>query len=484
MYVNRITTIHYSFAMMKVLLSILFVFFASLQNEALGQSPGSLDLSFDPGTGANGLVLAAAIQTDGKILIGGGFTSYNGTSRNGIARLTADGSLDSSFDPGAGANPVHSISIQSDGKIIIGGTFHSYNGTPCHFIARLNEDGSLDPTFDTSQGVDWVGSIGVLATAIQSDGKILIGGFFFSFNGSPINGIARLNLDGSLDPSFDSGTGVGNDGAEENVETVAIQSDGKIIIGGKFYFYDGTPRYCLARLNEDGSLDASFDPGESSYSVLSTVLQNDGKILIGDRSIKRIRRLHQDGSLDTTFDPGSGASGPSIRAIAIQGDGKILAGGEFWSFNGTPRNNIARLNEDGSLDLGFDPGTGVNSSVYVSAIQSDGRVVIGGWFSSYNGTPRNRIARLYCDLAVHINDAVSKEFSIYPNPAATSVSVVIREQSGRAELVLRNALGQEIMHSTVVVGRNEVPLSGLASGLYAVEVNTSTWRRTQWLIVE
>lgn len=132
-------------------------------------------------------------------MIGGGFTAFNGASRNYIARLNADGSLDTSFNPGTGRNRwVDTTAIQADGKILIGGDFTSYNGTSINRIARLNEDGSLDTSFNPGTGAgNWV-----FTTALQPDGKILIGGFFTSYNSISRSGIARLNADGSLETSF------------------------------------------------------------------------------------------------------------------------------------------------------------------------------------------------------------------------------------------------------------------------------------------
>ncbi len=195
--------------------------------------PGSIDTSFNPtdigfsfGNAANATIETISIQSDGKIMFGGGFTSYNGTGRKYIARLNADGSLDSSFNPGTGANgDVRKISIQSDGKIMIGGSFTSYNGTGRNYIARLNADGSLDASFNPGTGAN--GSVRTIS--IQSDGKIMIGGSFTSYNGTGRNYIARLNADGSLDASFNPGTG-----ANSTVYSTSIQSNGKIIIGGQF----------------------------------------------------------------------------------------------------------------------------------------------------------------------------------------------------------------------------------------------------------
>ena len=357
---------------------------------------GSLDTGFDPGTGAGGTVGAIAVQANGKIIIGGVFTSYNGTALNRIARLNADGSLDTSFDPGTGANnTVRSIAVQTDGKIIIGGVFTIYNGTGRNFIARLNADGSLDTSFDPGTGAN----SSIESIAVQADGKIIIGGFFTTNNGIARNRIARLNADGSLDTSFDPGTG-----ANGTVRSIAVQADGKIITGGSFTSYNGTARNFIARLNADGTLDSGFDPGSgSSNSVECITVQTDGKIIIGGMFTSyngtgrnRIARLNADGSLDVGFDPGTGALG-SVLTIAVQVDGKVIIGGGFSLYNNIGRGNIARLNADGSLDAGFDLNTGANGTVECTAVQANGKIVIGGSFTNYNGIGRLFIARLNAD---------------------------------------------------------------------------------------
>lgn len=359
---------------------------------------GTLDTSFNPGTGPAGSVRAVSIQSDGKIIIGGDFTSYNGTGRNRIARLNTDGSLDTSFDPGAGANDwVWSISIQSDGQIIIGGDFTSYSGIGRNRIARLSSNGSLDTSFNPGTGANnWVWS-----TSIQSDGRIIIGGDFTSCNGADRNGVARLNTNGSLDASFNPGTGPNG-----TVRSTTIQSDGKIILGGRFTSFNGRNRNRIARLNTNGSLDISFNSGTAGndYGNISSIsIQDNGKIIIGglftsyqETGSDNIARLNTDGSLDTSFNPGAGTNG-LLWTISIQSDGKIIVGGGIFSYTGLSRNNVFRLHADGSLDISFNPGTGVSGTVYSTSIQDDGKIIIGGWFDSYNGTGINNIARLNTD---------------------------------------------------------------------------------------
>jgi uncharacterized delta-60 repeat protein len=201
---------------------------------------GALDLTFNVGTGASSWVSNIVLQPDGKIIIGGGFTTYNGTARNYIARLNADGTLDSSFNPGAGANStVYSIALQPDGKILIGGQFTTYYDTNRNGVARLNSDGTLDSSFNPGGGANGT----VTSIALQPDGMIIIGGNFTTYNGTARNRIARLKADGTLDTIFNPGIG-----ANFDINTTTIQPDGMIVIGGNFTSYNGVTRNYLARL--------------------------------------------------------------------------------------------------------------------------------------------------------------------------------------------------------------------------------------------
>jgi uncharacterized delta-60 repeat protein len=360
-------------------------------------SAGTLDLGFNPGTGANNNVYTSAVQADGKIIIGGDFATVNAVARSKIARLNIDGSVDMGFNPGTGANNiVYTSAVQADGKVIIGGDFATVNGVARNKIARLNVDGSVDMGFNPGSGA----SSTVRTCALQADGKIIIGGIFPTVNGVARNRIARLNVDGSLDLSFNPSAS-----ASDVVYDIAVQPDGKIIIGGEFTGVNGVVRKRIARLYADGSLDLSFNPGTGVdgyyHHVYTIAVQADGKIIIGgnfntvnDVAIDRIARLNADGSVDLSFNHGTGANN-TVRAIAVQPDGKIIIGGGFTTVNGVARNYIMRLNADGIADSSFNPGTGANDWVSTIAVLHDGRIVIGGDFTTFNGVTRNRIARVH-----------------------------------------------------------------------------------------
>jgi len=357
---------------------------------------GTTDHTFLNGmSGASSTVTSVALQPDGKVLIGGWFTTVNGVSRNRIARLNVDGSLDTSFQEGmtGAAGEVRSVALQPDGKVLIGGTFTTVNGVSRNRIGRLNVDGSLDTSFLNGM----TGATGeVNPVVLQPDGKVLIGGFFTTVNGVSRNRIARLNADGGLDTSFQDAMS----GANNPVYSLDLQPDGKVLIGGFFTMVNGVTRNRVARLNADGSLDTSFVP-IGYTTIYSVAVQADGKVLIAGTlssfPLVAIARLNDDGSLDTTFLNGMDGPDGSVASVTLQPDGKVLIAGGFTMVNGVSRSRIARLNADGSLDTSFLNGTNGGASPTSVALQPGGQVLIGGYFTTVNGVSRNRIARLNAD---------------------------------------------------------------------------------------
>ena len=264
---TKVTFIHHLLFCSELLAILLY-------SNIINAQPGSNDPTFNPGTSANGDVSTTAIQADGKIIIGGDFTTYGGVNRTRIARLNTDGTLDATFNPGTGADAiVYTSAVQSNGKIIIGGDFSNYNGTGQKYIARLNTDGTLDGTFAIGTGTTGT----IWTTLIQSNGKIIIGGNFTSYNGTARNNIARLNTDGTIDATFNPGSG-----ANSYIRSVSVQSDGKIIIGGAFTLYNTVVRNYVARLLTNGGIDNTFLlSGGADNTIYSTAVQSDGKIIVG-----------------------------------------------------------------------------------------------------------------------------------------------------------------------------------------------------------
>jgi uncharacterized delta-60 repeat protein len=387
--------------------------------------------SFSIGSGFDGDVSSIAIQSDGKILAGGYFDTFTGSSQDGLIRLNSDGSKDTSFNIGSGfvGGVVFNVTTTSDGKIFVGGAFSSFSGSTQRLLAKLNSDGSKDSTFVS--GFPSSGGVGPIK--IQSDGKILVGGFFTSYSGSSQNHLIRLNSDGSKDTSFNIGTGFAGYG---EILTVEIQTDGKILAGGYFTSYSGESQNYLIRLNSDGSKDSSFNIGSGFNSgVSSIVIQSDGKILVGGgfttftgSTENKLIRLNSDGSKDTSFNIGSGFDS-DVSPIKIQSDGKILVGGYFSTFTGSSQNNLIRLNSNGSKDESFNIGTGFsaesNNNVSSIAIQSDGKILVGGGFTTYSGSSQNRLIKLNSDGSIFSGGAAP---SISGTTQVGSLAVGVTQQ--------------------------------------------------------
>ncbi len=244
------------------------------------------------------------MQPDNKAIVAGDFASYNGTSRSCIARAMTNGPVDPSFNPGTGANDgmISSLALLPDGsgKMMIGGTFQQYNGADRKYIARLNSNGLRDATFAPTQDPDGA----VWALAIGTSNQVVIAGDFTMIGEVPRAHIARYNADGSLDLSFDPGANAPDD----TVWCLALQPDGKVVIGGWFTHLGGQALAGLARLNADGSADTAFNANL-----------------------------------------GFGVDG-TVYAVAVQGGTKIVIGGEFQNVGIAQRTRIARLNSDGTVD--------------------------------------------------------------------------------------------------------------------------------------
>ncbi|MBL6763840.1 MAG: immunoglobulin domain-containing protein, partial [Verrucomicrobiae bacterium] len=350
--------------------------------------PGGIRDTFSTADTPNGAVEIIVPVDGGDLVIGGSFTTVRGESHQRLARLTSDGSIVSGFTATAN-NTVYDIAAQPDGKLIVVGAFTQINGLAKNRVARLNSDGSLDTTFDVGTGPNGT----VLGTAVQPDGRILVVGQFSQVTGTTRSYAARLNADGSLDPSFDiTAFHYGHD--------VAVLDDGRILIGGR-----GTMlgRNYLVRLHPDGTLDTNFNHtvNQPVYHVLP---QADGKVVISGQfssvdSVNKtgIARLNADGTLDSGFNAFT-TSTLLVNSLAAQYDGKIVLGGSFTSFNGETRNRLVRLTPDGSLDALFDTGTGFNAgSVNALYLTPNGNIWAGGTFSSYNGTASASLVQLNGD---------------------------------------------------------------------------------------
>jgi uncharacterized delta-60 repeat protein len=350
------------------------------------------------------LVSSIAWQPDGRILLGGNFATVGGVSTPNLARVNRDGSLDWTF--GATANSIVScLAVLTNGTILVGGNFTTVGGQPCNYLGRLNPDGTLDHGFNAAVNAS------VSALAVQPDGKIVIGGSFTQVNGLARTNLARLNADGSFDATFSppnlfvdySLPGIG-------FSALALQPDGKILVGGTTTRYAISAGTNLFRLNPSGSLDTNFSVVVStglSFGINCLAVDADDDILVGGQfgmldgqACTNLARLNADGSLQANFSP---APDVTPASLTIQADGSILIGGRFGQLAGQPRNWLGRILHDGTLDGSFDPQLSFfppNGFLYLIpyvgclAIQPDGAALVGGVFSRIGPQLRSNIGRL------------------------------------------------------------------------------------------
>jgi uncharacterized delta-60 repeat protein len=347
-----------------------------------------------------GSVSGLAIQNDGKVLLGGYFTALAGQTQSHIARLNSDGTVDASFGPEADGT-VDSLSVQTDGKIVLGGRFTKLCGQTRIGIGRLNRDATLDAQFNPGA---YLSSPIVFATGVQTDSKLVVGGFFTVLNGAGQTNVTRINADGSVDTTFVATT-------DNGLYCLATQPDGKVVIGGYFKKVNGSSRVGIARLNADGTVDTAFRVPNLVYhdtygAVEAMALQSDGKVIIGGHfdfldgvARARLARLNADGSLDSSFTAGVtdlpnvfNLNYALVSSVAVQSDGKVLVGGAFTTAGGIARTNLARFNSNGVVDTTF--AANADSWVFALGVQADGKVLVGGGFSSLMNTPCGTLARL------------------------------------------------------------------------------------------
>jgi uncharacterized delta-60 repeat protein len=350
--------------------------------------------------------------SDTKIFVGGYFSTYDGAPRGNIAWVNSDGSVDSTFTGLAGATDyfplVYAVAVQADGKLLVGGLFSSFNGSPHYNLVRLNPDSTIDSSFNVTLGTDGP----VRAFLIQSDGKIVIAGSIQAVNGVLCGRIARLNSDGTLDPSFDPGTG-----ATGIINALAQDSAGNIYAGGSFQSFNGTYRSGLVKLHPTGALDETFNADASIGSVVAIAPPDGaGRIVIGSAGHSGISRLNgRTGALDSGFNQGHPFEGfdRTVRALTVAPDGKYYVGGDFSNFNGTPRSHVARLNNDGSLDATF-VGPTIDGSVFALALQN-GKVFVGRELAGAPG----QLIRLTSSGTLDPSFVAGTNFGISPHGYAT-----------------------------------------------------------------
>ncbi|MXN91620.1 T9SS type A sorting domain-containing protein [Flavobacterium sp. Sd200] len=479
----------------------------SQQNVELDPDFGTLGVS-----GFNDFFYSSsmAVQADNKIIIAGG------TSGFGISRMLVDGGIDTSFgtnglttitfiEPGpqTADTYVYDIAIQSDGKILVGGYCNNNVNQTDFALVRLNTDGSLDTTFNNTgillfgfgsqedRGYD---------IALQPDGKILMTGD--SFTGSTRDiALARINSDGTFDTTFseDGKLTLEIAGDNDQARAVAVQQDGKIVVSGYTYqpgiLYS---KFLTVRFTSTGEIDSTFgtngivtvDIASHNDMAYDMIIQPDGKIVVagesnGSNDDFSIVRLTTNGVLDTSFSGDGkllipfGISSDYGRSIALQPDGKILFGGstQMGSYQDIA---IARINTDGTLDTSFSSDGKINipilNGVYINdiALQSTGKILASGYSSTYH----IMVARIMGANPLSATDFEASEFAFFPNPAKSTVTFTQSITTLSIYSLDGKLISEKSNFGTIA------DVSNLSKGVYFMKAITETGRyHTAKLIV-
>lgn len=450
---------------MKAIFYTAFFMLLSATMPVTAQVDGSLDLTFDPGVGPNAAVGNMTVQPDGKVLICLGFNKYNNVSRSEIARINTDGTLDNTFDPGSGGafGNIRSMAVQPDGRIIIGGSYTNYNNQYTERLSRIHADGTFDTTFRTTlSGVNGE----VIVVALQSDGKVLVGGAFSGYKGKTSKNLVRVLPNGDYDSTFVVGTGPNNG---STISAIQILADGKILIAGAFGEYNGKVAKRLARINTDGSLDTTFKPVAFGSDLANALVLPGGKIMISGYfgsvngvPAPRIARLNSDGSHDTSFKAIMAPYPFAVGSMCLLPDGKLLVCAD---------NAFRRLNTDGSIDSTFNGGVSPASGVSVCKLLPDGRPMIAGSFTTYNGVTRNRVARLKGPLGASVEQdpTPASGIRVYPNP--TTGMLYFEEEVN--DIVITDIQGKTVL--TLPGAQHHIDLDLLTEGVYILRASHNGW---------
>jgi uncharacterized delta-60 repeat protein/uncharacterized repeat protein (TIGR01451 family) len=463
-------------------------------------SNGTLDSTFLNELAANDHVLVIAVQDNGKILLGGEFTEYDGVSKNRLVRLNDDGSIDENFQIGSGFNEglsygeICSIVIQSDGKILVGGSFENFNGLDNYGLVRLEQSGKIDTTFNFNDENE-VSSNYIYGLALSENDEIFIGAR---------NGVFKLTMDGRIDNSFNVELN------DEDVHSILIQDDGGVIIGGEFTEVNSSPLEYLVKLNSDGTIDSSFQAnGKVNNEVFVISKSSDNKILVGGRfssfngkSCYSLIRLNANGEKDASLNLGEGllflAENGKVLSLITDSEENIYVGGSFTKFNGENRLDIVKINNVGEAyesfnevkRTGFTKGSPSNIE-----IDQDNNILLSGSFNNYNGIEVNKVVRIdengiidtTFNSEININATVQflkvlpngKKFivfqSSYLNEHKGENRLLMLESDGKLDTTFRGIIdlhtNQTAILSVAVQNDGKIILTGVISEYDGVPVN-------------
>lgn len=376
----------------------------SIRREATNAVPGGNDgtpnatFQTNAGTGFVGTVWGSAVQSDGSIIVTGDMTSYNGTTINRVCRISQYGVLDTAFSTNLGTGPdatVNCALVQSDGKIVIGGSFTSVDGQAFSKLARLNTDGSVDSGFMNTVGGFDSDVYSVKELSAGNNSNLIVGGSFTSFTAEDLSvnaapSILGLSNNGKLIVPGIVFAPVGT-GFNASVYGVAVDGSDNVFATGQFTQYDGVTAYKSIKLNSAGVKQTGFDDLGADINTFrgwQIAVQPDGAVIVAGQicrasAVDRVDlwRYDNTGADDTAFNNNLSVVGGagSARCLGLQSDGKILLGGQ-GTYNSN--NKFCRINSDGTDDTTFNtatsPGFDAFSDIYTILVTTDDVAYVGG----------------------------------------------------------------------------------------------------------
>ena len=455
---------------------------------------GGLDAAFAPRLQNVGSASALALQPDGKVLLGGDFTEINGQAVHRLVRLQPGGALDAGFGAATGVlpSPVTSLALQPDGKVVVG-TNES--------VLRYEASGSPDAGFTPFVNGTGYYVAGITGLALQANGRVLVAGSLSgTANGTPVNGLARLTTTGALDPSFVRNVNDPVVGTAAAADAVLVQADGRIVVAGRYRSGSSTV-YRVVRYESTGSLDAGFN-NTATYSfststalgrVFTLAQQTDGKLLVGGSfnlvggtQCYNVARLTTTGALDASFASPVSISG-AVRTLAIQPNGRVLLGGNFSTGSSPVRNNLARVLADGQLDATFGATANTNSQVRAVVVQPDGAILLAGSFATVGAQARVGVARITAPNVLHVAApaAVAARTAAWPVPAHDQLYIAPDFSARPLTLELLDALGRPVRQQPATSAPEQtMSVANLPTGMYLLRVNYAAGTVTRRVAVQ
>ncbi|WP_159789740.1 Ig-like domain-containing protein [Sodalinema gerasimenkoae] len=412
-------------------------------------------------TGTNGTVMI-----NDWIYVGGQFTNIGGVARNRLARLNSDGTVDTTFNPGFPNNSVYGLTVDSDGHLYVGGDFTNIGVVARDRLAKLNSNGTVDTDFNP--GAD----VSVSGLTVDNDGNLYVGGNFTQIGGVARNRLAKLNANGTVDATFDPG-------ANQWVWDFAVDSDGNLYVGGSFTQIGGVARTRMAKFNSNGTVDPTFTPtGPTSNNVFGLTVDSDGYLYAGGvfTTIEgvardRLAKLNSNGTVNSTFNPGANNR---VDGLTVDSDGNLYVGGSFTQIGGVARTRLAKLNSEGTVDTDFNPGA--SGSVLAIAIDPK-RDVLYTPMANFNGLDSftytlrdsNGISNTPITVEILVNDA-----PVLDNSNDTTLTAINQGDITNSGTLISELVG--INAASIISDPNPNAAKGIA--ITALDTTEGSWQYT------